>query len=155
MAVMKETIHNCLWLVSLIAVVVWSSSSNASSSWRVGGRVRCVWRPNNGCEGDLLMAHGWFWNNVRRKVWIDSCNISWQLQWGKWSYGKKNSLVNLARVLSSLRRLWMFYSCDNGPKRSWKWVMYWLLSKGIFIWDDKVTFLLFCGNRVPASTILA
>ena len=73
-----------------------------------GGKVHCIWRPNNGCEGGLLMAQGWFWNNVRRKVWIDSCNISWQLQWGKWSYGKKNSLVNLARMLSSLRRLWMF-----------------------------------------------
>ena len=23
-----------------------------------GGRVRCIWRPNNGCEGDLLVAQG-------------------------------------------------------------------------------------------------
>ena len=67
----------------------------------VGERLRCMWRPSNGCEGVLLMAHGWFWNNVRRKVWIDSCNIGWQLQWGKWSYDKNNSLVNLARMLSS------------------------------------------------------
>ena len=73
-----------------------------------GERLRWVWRSNKGCKGDLLMAHGWFLNNVRGKVWIDSCIISWQLQWGKWSSGKNNSLVKLARMFISIRRLWIF-----------------------------------------------
>ena len=37
MAAIKETIYNYLCLVSLIAVVVWSSLSNAFSSWRGRG----------------------------------------------------------------------------------------------------------------------
>ena len=56
----KDTFHNCLCLVSLIAAVLWSSSSNAPVVGGGGGgeSVRCMWRANNGCEGDLLVVNG-------------------------------------------------------------------------------------------------